>query len=66
MKYKNKKYGVSSIHSTSLLPTTTSSNTNCVHICLTLCIGGGGIQVIDGIKEKARSQRSVLTALKVS
>lgn len=37
-----------------------------VHICLTLCIGGGGIQVIDGIKEKARSQRSVLTALKVS
>lgn len=67
MKYKKKKYGVSSIHCPFLLSTTiTLRNINCIHICLTFCIGGGGIEVIDGTKEKARSQRSVLMALKVS
>lgn len=62
---KHKK--LNSIHFPFLLPTIiTPSNTNCIHICLTLCIGGGGTEVIDGTKEKARSQRSVLMALKVS
>lgn len=67
MKYKNQKYGVSSIHSPFLFPTIiTPSNTNCIRIYLSLCIGGGGTEVIDGTRKKARSQRSVLMALKVS
>lgn len=37
-----------------------------VSICLSLCTGGGGTEVIDATLEETRSQRSALMALKVS
>lgn len=68
MKYKKEKIWcfLSSLPLFLLSTTITPRNMNCTHICLTFCIGGGGTEVIDETKEKARSQRSVLMALKVS